>query len=91
MYSRNTANGRGRGIIPPYNYGGTVYSRALRDAQEEAQAAENVIQGHSLRMDSRRKKAEDAAAAKLKLTMDAAALDDRIRLLTEMEKEYEGF
>lgn len=23
--------------------------------------------------------------------MDAAALDDRIRLLTEMEKEYEGF
>ena len=65
--------------------------RALRDAQEEAQAAENVIQGHSLRMDSRRKKAEDAAAAKLKLTMDAAALDDRIRLLTEMEKEYEGF
>ena len=42
-------------------------------------------------MDSRRKKAEDAAAAKLRLTMDAAALDDRIRLLTEMEKEYEGF
>ena len=40
MYSRNTANGRGRGIIPPYNYGGTVYSRALRDAQEEAKAAE---------------------------------------------------
>ena len=39
-------------------------------------------------MDSRRKKAEDAAAVKLKLTMDAAALDDRIRLLTEMEKEY---
>ena len=34
MYSRNTANERGRGIIPPYNYGGTVYSRALRDAQD---------------------------------------------------------
>lgn len=34
MYSRNTANGRGRGIIPPYNYGGTVYSRALREAQD---------------------------------------------------------
>ena len=65
--------------------------RALRDAQEEAQAVQNIIQGHSLKMDSRRKKAEDAAAAKLKLTMDAAALDDRIRLLTEMEKEYEGF
>ena len=36
MYSRNTANGRGRGIIPPYNYGGTVYSRALRDAQDSS-------------------------------------------------------
>lgn len=34
MYSRNTANGRGRGIIPPYNYGGTVYSRALREVQD---------------------------------------------------------
>ena len=65
--------------------------RALREAQEEAQAVQNMIQGHSLKMDSRRKKAEDAAAAKLKLTMDAGALDDRIRLLTEMEKEYEGF
>ena len=47
--------------------------RALRDAQEEAQAAENVIQGHSLRMDSRRKKAEDAAAAKLKLRSTRAS------------------
>ncbi len=65
--------------------------RALREAQEEAQAVQNMIQGHTLKMDSRRKKAEDAAAAKLKLTMDAGALDDRIRLLTEMEKEYEGF
>ena len=65
--------------------------RALREAQEEAQAVQNIIQGHSLKMDSRRKRAEDANAAKLKLTMDAAAMDDRIRLLTEMEKEYEGF
>ena len=65
--------------------------RALREAQEEAQAVQNMIQGHTLKMDSRRKKAEDAAAAKLKLTMEAGALDDRIRLLTEMEKEYEGF
>ena len=27
----------------------------------------------------------------MKLTMEAGALDDRIRLLTEMEKDYEGF
>ena len=52
---------------------------------------QNIIQGHSLRMDSRRQKAETAQAAKLELTMKVGAQDDRIRLLTEMEKEYEGF
>ena len=65
--------------------------RALNDAKEEAQAVQNIIQGHSLRMDSRRQKAEAAQAAKLELTMKVGAQDDRIRLLTEMEKEYEGF
>ena len=65
--------------------------RALNDAKEEAQAVQNIIQGHSLRMDSRRQKAETAQAAKLELTMKVGAQDDRIRLLTEMEKEYEGF
>ncbi len=65
--------------------------RALNEAKDEAQAVQNVIQGHALRMDTRRKKAEDAAAEKLQLTMDVGKLDDRIRMLTEMEKEYEGF
>ena len=65
--------------------------RALNDAKEEAQAVQNIIQGHSLRMDSRRQKAEAAQTAKLELTMKVGAQDDRIRLLTEMEKEYEGF
>ena len=65
--------------------------RALNEAREEAQAVQNVIQGHTLRMDARRKKAEDAAAEKVQLTMDVGKLDDRIRMLTEMEKEYEGF
>ena len=65
--------------------------RALNDAREEAQAVQNMIQGHSLRMDSRRQKAETAQAEKLDLTIKVRAQDDRIRLLTEMEKEYEGF
>ena len=42
-------------------------------------------------MEERKKKAAAAAEAKVKLTMEAGALDDRIRLLTEMEKDYEGF
>ena len=65
--------------------------RALEDARDEAEAAANIIAGHSLRMEERKKKADAAAEQKVKLTMDAAALDNRIRLLTEMEKEYEGF
>lgn len=65
--------------------------RALDDARDEAAAAANVISGHRLRMEERKKKADAAAEKKMRLTMDAGALDSRIRLLTEMEKEYEGF
>jgi chromosome segregation protein len=65
--------------------------RALEDAQEDAQAAANIIQGHALRMESREKREKDAADAHMKLTMEQNNLDSRIRMLTEMEKEYEGF
>ena len=65
--------------------------RALEDAQEEAQAAANIIAGHALRMEERKKKAAAAAQRKMQLTMDAGAMDNRIRLLTEMEKDYEGY
>ena len=65
--------------------------RALTAAQEEAQAVGNIIQGHTLKMDGRRRRAEEAAARKMQLTMDANNLASRIHMLTEMEKEYEGF
>ena len=65
--------------------------RALEDARDDAEAAANIIAGHSLRMEERQKKADAAGENRVKLTMDVAALDNRIRLLTEMEKEYEGF
>ena len=65
--------------------------RRLEDARDDAAAAANVIAGHSLRMEERRKKAAAAGEKKVQLTMDAGALENRIRLLTEMEKEYEGF
>ena len=65
--------------------------KLLNEAKEEAQAVSNIIQGHSLKMEGRKKRSADAEAEKLQLTMDVAALENRIRLLTEMEKEYEGF
>ncbi|MDE7221211.1 MAG: chromosome segregation protein SMC, partial [Oscillospiraceae bacterium] len=65
--------------------------RSLEDAREDAQAAVNIIQGHALRMESREKREKDAANAHMQLTMEQNNLDSRIRMLTEMEKEYEGF
>ncbi len=65
--------------------------RALEDARDSAEAAANIIAGHALRMEERKKRAEAAGEARVKLTLDAGALDSRIRLLAEMEKEYEGF
>ncbi|MBD5162503.1 MAG: chromosome segregation protein SMC, partial [Oscillibacter sp.] len=65
--------------------------RALEDAQDDAAAAANVIQGHTLRMEGREKREKDAADTHMKLTMEQNNLDSRIRMLAEMEKEYEGF
>ena len=65
--------------------------RALEDAQDEATAVSNIIAGHSLRMEERKKKAAAAHENRVKLTMDTGALENRIRLLTEMEQDYEGF
>ena len=65
--------------------------RRLEDARDEAEAAANVITGHSLRMEERKKKAAAASERRVQLTMDAGALENRRRLLAEMEKEYEGF
>ncbi len=69
----------------------TAGRRSLEDARDEATAVSNIIAGHSLRMEERKKKAAAASDQRVKLTMDVGALDNRIRLLTEMEKEYEGF
>ena len=65
--------------------------RALEDARDEAAAAANVIRGHILRMEGREQREKAVADAHLKLAMEQNNLDSRVRLLTEMEKEYEGF
>ena len=65
--------------------------RGLEDAREDAGAAANVIQGHALRMEGREKREKSAGDALMQLTMEQNNLESRIRLLSEMEKEYEGF
>ncbi|QNL45329.1 chromosome segregation protein SMC [Oscillibacter hominis] len=65
--------------------------RALEEAKEEATAVSNIIAGHAMKMAERKRRHEDATDRRMKLTMDVGAMDNRIRLLEEMEKEYEGF
>ena len=65
--------------------------RALEDAQDEAASVANMISGHQLRLGSRAKREESCGEAVRNLTMEQNNLHSRIALLTEMEKEYEGF
>ncbi|MBQ3548313.1 MAG: chromosome segregation protein SMC [Oscillospiraceae bacterium] len=65
--------------------------RALMDATEEAQGVSNIIEGHTLKMEGRKKRAAEAADEKMRLTLEVGNLQNRIRMLAEMEKEYEGF
>ena len=79
--ARGTRPGRPRPTAGPW-----------RTPRRRRTAAANIISGHTLRMEERKKKADAAGrGARVKLTMDVGALDNRIRLLTEMEKDYEGF
>ena len=65
--------------------------RRYDDAVEERDAVKNVIQGYQLRMDSRKKKWDQTKDAQVKLQMEENALTSRIKLLTEMEREHEGY
>ena len=65
--------------------------RRYDDAVEERDAVKNVIQGYQLRMDARKKKWDQTRDAHMKLQMEENALTSRIKLLTEMEKDHEGY
>ena len=65
--------------------------RALEDAEEEAAAVRNIIEGHALKLRQKQSRSEEAKQKTVQLTMELNAMDSRIHLLTEMEKEYEGF
>jgi chromosome segregation protein len=58
----------------------------LGAAREELTSLKNVVSGYTMRLESRRKKAEAATDKKMKMTMDLGALKNRIALLTEMKR-----
>ncbi len=65
--------------------------RKLKKAQEERDSVRNVISGYTLRLDSRKKKADQARERHVRLQMDENALNSRIKMLSEMEKVHEGY
>lgn len=65
--------------------------RALYEAREDADAIQNIIKGHTMKMEGRVKREAEASEKRVGLTMEQNNLESRIRLLSEMEKEYEGF
>ena len=65
--------------------------KELLSAREEEQAAANIIGGHSLKMEGRQRRAKESIEQKNQLSLQEKTIADRIRLLSEMEKEYEGF
>ena len=65
--------------------------RALEEAQEDADAIQNIIRGHTMKMDGRVKREAEAAERRVNLTMELNNLNSRIKLLSDMEREYEGF
>ena len=65
--------------------------KALETAQEEADAIRNIIAGHTMKMQGRVEREKETGEKHVSLTMEMNNLDSRIRLLSEMEKEYEGF
>ncbi len=66
-------------------------AQALDQAKEDRDSLQNVINGYSLRLESRRRKAKEAEEAHVKLQMEENAIRSRIHMLSEMEKLYEGY
>jgi chromosome segregation protein len=63
----------------------------LKNARTEADSLKNMISGHAMRVESRRKRAEMAGDKKTKVTIELNALKSRMSLLTEMERDYQGY
>ena len=63
----------------------------IASAKREADAIRNIIAGHTMKMQGRVEREKETGEQHVSLTMEMNNLDSRIRLLSEMEKEYEGF
>lgn len=63
----------------------------LQKAEDSILSLTNMVRGFELRLESRRKRVEDARGQSEKLRLDAGEEQRRVRLLEEMERNLEGF
>ncbi|MCR5663921.1 MAG: AAA family ATPase [Oscillospiraceae bacterium] len=66
-------------------------SDKLREASEHLSRCANVVEGCRMKIGSREELFEQLGEKATRLTIDLRSTDGRIRLLSEMEKEYEGY
>ncbi len=69
----------------------TAIKKQLSEARERDASLTNVITGHTMLMSSREKTAEELGEKRTGLTVELRACESRIGLLTELEKNMEGF
>ncbi len=65
--------------------------KELDKVSEDRDAQRNIISGYQMRLQSRRRKLEQAQETHRRLQMDENNLISRIKMLSEMEKLYEGY
>lgn len=64
---------------------------ALNTAKEKVSELDNIIQGYSLRIEGRESKVKSLEEKQTKLTIEINSAKSRIAMLSEMEKEFEGY
>ncbi len=64
---------------------------AQNKAQEAVSELDNIIEGYALRIEGRQSKVKSLEEKQTKLTIDINSAKSRISMLTEMEKEFEGY
>ena len=63
----------------------------LRETEEKARANDNVLAGCRLKLKNREELLQQTEEKATKLAVDGRSMDARIHMLSEMEKDYEGY
>jgi len=65
--------------------------KAQLGAKEKTEELKNVIDGYAMRLEGRENRVKALGDRQTKLTIDLNSTKSRVSMLTEMEKEFEGF